>query len=134
MNWLAIGTMIGTVRIRISYEDEAGNVTTADKTCTMFVNELMMDDFAMDGRRDPGMEEEESSGGRGAVVRGLIIGAVVLAIAGVGAWTYLRRKKKKEAALHAEDLKDLEELEKDAENDGAGELDSEGPADDKPVE
>ncbi len=124
----------GTVRIRISYEDEAGNVTTADKTCTMFVNELMMDDFAMDGRRDPGMEEEESSGGRGAVVRGLIIGAVVLAIAGVGAWTYLRRKKKKEAALHAEDLKDLEELEKDAENDGAGELDSEGPADDKPVE
>ncbi|MBQ8947186.1 MAG: hypothetical protein IJ058_10300 [Lachnospiraceae bacterium] len=131
----------GTVNLKISYEDEAGNVTTADKTCTLFVNEIMMDDFGMDGRREPGMEEEDTSGGIGAVMRGLIIGAAVILIFGIGAFIYVRRKKKKEASLHAEDLKDLEELEKD-DTDGTDELDNgsdennadNSPADNGPVE
>ena len=112
----------GSINIKISYEDESGNVTEEYKKASLFVNEVMADDLGMmEGRREPGMEEEEgSSGGMNALVRGLIIGGVVLALAAIIAFVTIRRKKKKEKALHEEDLKDLEEIEDDDNNDDNG--------------
>lgn len=112
----------GTINIRISYEDESGNVTEVVKTATLFVNEVMMDDFGMgaaDGRRMPGEGEgeEEETGKMGALLRGVIIGVIVLAVLGIGAFIFVRRKKKKEKAIHDEDLKDLEEIEQIEEED-----------------
>ena len=110
----------GSINIKISYEDESGNVTEEFKKASLFVNEVMTDDLGMmEGRREPGMEEEEgSSGGMSALVRGLIIGGVVLALAALIAFLTISRKKKKEKALHEEDLKDLEEIEDDDSDDG----------------
>lgn len=118
----------GSIALKISYEDEAGNVTKVDKTCTLFVNEVMMDDMAMDGRREPGMEEEEDTKGMGALLRGLIIGFVLLAVGAIIVFLYVRKNKKKAAALHAEDLKDLEEIreiEEEQSTDNAGHRGSE---------
>lgn len=109
----------GTIKLKISYEDEAGNTTSVDKTCTLFVNDMIVDDFAMEGRRDPAMEEEEEKGGMGALLRGLIIGIILVAAGAIIVFVYVRRNKKKAAALHAEDLKDLEEIEEIEKDEGA---------------
>ena len=102
----------GTIKIIISYEDEAGNVSTEERTATLFVNEIMMDDMDMygngSGRRD--LEEEEESSGMSPLIRGLIIGAAALVLGLVTAFFVIRSRKKKEKALHEEDLKDLEEI------------------------
>ncbi|MBO4899783.1 MAG: hypothetical protein J5509_05795 [Lachnospiraceae bacterium] len=112
----------GTIKIVISYEDEAGNVSTVEKTATLFVNEIMMDDMDMygegSGRR--GMEEEEESSGMSPLIRGLIIAAAVLVLGAIIAFLVIRSKKKKEKTLHEEDLKDLEEI-KDLEEEEAEE-------------
>ena len=102
----------GTIKIVISYEDESGNVSTEERTATLFVNEIMMDDMDMygygSGHRE--MEEEEESSGMSPLVRGLIIGAAALVLGLVTAFFVIRSRKKKEKALHEEDLKDLEEI------------------------
>ncbi|MCR5596475.1 MAG: hypothetical protein K6G12_11550 [Lachnospiraceae bacterium] len=106
----------GTIKIKISYEDEAGNVTEVDKSANLYVNEIMMeefDDMGESGRRDG--EESESGGNKGAIIRGLIIGLVALAVIGGGIFLSVRKKKKREAFLHEEDLRDLEELEAEEE-------------------
>ncbi|MBO4900827.1 MAG: hypothetical protein J5509_11120, partial [Lachnospiraceae bacterium] len=110
----------GTIRIIISYEDEAGNVSTVEKTATLFVNEIMMDDLDMygDGSGRRGMEEEEESSGMSPLIRGLIIAAAVLVLGALIAFLVIRSKRKKEKALHEEDLKDLEEI-KDLEEEKA---------------
>lgn len=103
----------GTVKLEISYEDEAGNVTTAEKTITLFVNEAMMDDMMMgdDFMMEDGMMPE---GGEGTKPKtGLIVGiaAVVIAAAVAGFVVFLKLRKKKKAAL--EEAADLADLEKD---------------------
>ncbi len=110
----------GTVKLEISYEDDAGNVTTAEKTITLFVNEAMMDDMMMggdmmggdmmgDGMMEDGMMPDGEGGGKPKT--GLIVGiaAAVLAVAAAGFVVFLKLRKKKKAALEeAADLADLE--------------------------
>ncbi len=101
------------MKLEISYEDEAGNVTTAEKTITLFVNEAMMDDMMMgdDFMMEDGMMPE---GGEGTKPKtGLIVGiaAVVIAAAVAGFVVFLKLRKKKKAAL--EEAADLADLEKD---------------------
>lgn len=112
----------GTIKIIISYEDEAGNVTKEEKTATLFVNEIMMDDLDMsgDGSGRRGMEEEEENSGMSPLVRGLIIAAGVLVLGALIAIPVVLSKRKKEKALHEEDLKDLEDI-KDLEEEKAEE-------------
>jgi hypothetical protein len=90
----------GTINIVISYEDESGNVSTEERTATLFVNEIMMDDMDMygngSGRRD--LEEEEESSGMSPLIRGLIIGAAALVLGLVTAFFVIRSRKKKEKA------------------------------------
>lgn len=54
----------GTVMMEISYEDDAGNVTTTEKPITLYVSEEFFDDMMMDGDMmmgDDMMMEEEST-------------------------------------------------------------------------
>ena len=104
----------GTVKLEISYEDDAGNVTTEEKTITLFVNEAMMDDMMMDGdmmggdMMGDGMMPEDGEGGKPKT--GLIVGiaAIVIAAATAGFTVFMRLRKKKKAALaEAADLADL---------------------------
>lgn len=105
----------GTVKVEISYEDDAGNVTTAEKTITLFVNEMMMDDMMMGGdmmggdMMGDGMMPEGEGGAKPKT--GLIVGiaAVVIAAAVAGFVVFLKLRKKKKAALEeAADLADLD--------------------------
>lgn len=102
----------GIVKLEISYEDDAGNVTTAEKEITLFVTEPMMDDMMMgDGMMGDDMMMEDGEGGNsntGLIVGG-ISGAVAVAAAGLGVFFKLRKKKKAAAAEAAE----LAELEKE---------------------
>ncbi|MDE5939838.1 MAG: hypothetical protein K2H37_12245 [Lachnospiraceae bacterium] len=102
----------GIVKLEISYEDDAGNVTTEEKEITLFVNEVMMDDMMMgDDMMGGDMMMEGEEGGKpktGLIVVG-VSGAVVLAAAGLGVFLKLRKRKRAAAAEAAE----LAELEKD---------------------
>lgn len=102
----------GIVKLEISYEDDAGNVTTAEKEVTLFVTEPMMDDMMMgdDMMGDDMMMEggEGGSSNTGLIVGG-VSGAVVVVAVGLGVFFKLRKKKKAAAAEAAE----LAELEKE---------------------
>ncbi len=100
----------GTVKLEISYEDDAGNVTTEEKTITLFVNETMMDDMMMgDDMMGDDMMMDGEEGGKPKT--GLIVGiaAVVIVAVAAGFVVFLKLRKKKKAALEAAaDLADLE--------------------------
>lgn len=101
----------GIVKLEISYEDDAGNVTTSEKEITLFVNEPMMDDMMMgdDIMMGDDMMMEGGEGGKpktGIIVGG-VSGAVVLAGVGLGVFLKLR-KRKKAALLEAQELAELE--------------------------
>lgn len=94
----------GTVIIEISYEDDAGNVTTEEREITLFVSEENFDDMFMGDMYMEPMEEEPKS--HGGLIAGIIIG--VVAAAGIGIFVFVRiRKKKMAAKLLEEDLNDL---------------------------
>lgn len=99
----------GTVKVLISYEDETGAVTEAEKEFNLFVSEAYYGDPMPDitGPEEglPG-EGENGQGGKPSIK---IIIAAVLAVAGGGivlAVLFVKRKKKKKKQ------KELEELEK----------------------
>lgn len=110
----------GTVNMEISYEDEAGNVSTVEKPITLYVTEefggdMMYDESMMEGGMIP--EEEGAKSGKGLLI-GIIIAAVAAAIAGLAVFLVIR-KKKKAAKLLEEDLEDLIDLDQEqpSEND-----------------
>ncbi len=102
----------GTVTMEISYEDDAGKVTTTEKTITLYVTEAMFDDMMMGDDMMGGdmmggdMMEEQKGSGKLLTV-GIIAGIVVVAL--IGGVVFLKiRMKKKAAALLASELSDLE--------------------------
>ncbi len=98
----------GTIVMEISYEDEAGNVTTTEKTITLYVSEEYFDDMMYDDT----MYDDSMDGNQGGSKTGLIIGiiVVVLVVGAVAVVVFLKQKKKKKAAkLLEDDLLDLEE-------------------------
>lgn len=105
----------GTVTMEISYEDDAGNVTTTEKTISLFVTEEVFDDMMMDdGMMGDDMMMEEEGGSRNGLIIGIIAVVVVAVLAGVVIFVQVR-KKKKSAALLASELNDLEaELENES--------------------
>lgn len=106
----------GTINMEISYEDEAGNITTTEKTITLYVSEPFFDEMMMEGdmMMGDGMMMEEETGSKKGLIIGIIIAVVVVAAAGLGVF-FAIRKKKKAAKLLADDLLDLE-AEIDSEN------------------
>lgn len=100
----------GTVTMDISYEDEAGNVTSAQKSITLLVTEEIFDesmtgnDMVMGGDM---MGGEVQTGSKKGVVIGIIVAVIV--IGNIGLVVFLRiRKKKKAAKLLADELSELE--------------------------
>lgn len=100
----------GIVKLEISYEDDAGNVTTEEKEITLFVTEPMMDDMMMgDDMMGDDMMMEDGEGGKSNT--GLIVGGVsgAVAVVGAGLGVFLKlRKKKRAAAAEAAELAELE--------------------------
>lgn len=98
----------GTVVMEISYEDEAGNVTTQEKTITLFVSEVFMDDMMMgDMMGDDMMMGEEQQEPKKGLIAGIVASVIVIAVVGIVVFVKLRKKKKAAKAL-AEEIADLE--------------------------
>lgn len=102
----------GTVTMDISYEDDAGNVTSTEKTITLFVTEevfddMMMGDDMMGGDMAGGDMMEEQKGPGKLLIFGIVAGVIVAALI-AGVVILQIRKKKKDAALLASELNDLE--------------------------
>lgn len=98
----------GTVVMEISYEDDAGNVTTTEKTITLYVNEEFYDDMMYDDSMMDNTDESAGSGKKGVAI-GIVIAVIVVAGA-AGAVVFIRLKKKKAAAKALEDdLADLKD-------------------------
>lgn len=92
----------GAVNVDISYEDDAGNVTTDTRQITLYVSEEFFDDFMMEDDFMMGMEEEEGGSKIGLIIAIIAI-VVVAVIVGICLLVYFQ-KKKKAALLLAEDL------------------------------
>lgn len=97
----------GTVTMEISYEDDAGKVTTEEKTITLFVTEMMMDDMMGGDMMDGDMMLEEESGSKNGLIIGIVIVVALVVVVGIVIFMQVR-KKKKAAALLASELSDLE--------------------------
>ena len=98
----------GTVNVEISYEDDAGNVTTETRQITLYVSEEFFDDFMMDEDMMMGMEEEEGGGSKIGIIIAIIAIVIIAVIAGICLFVYFK-KKKKAALLLAEDLLSIDE-------------------------
>lgn len=99
----------GKVKAIISYEDEAGNVSTKEEVFELFVTDAMSEDINFDENM---MNEEfvdgqtQSSGIWGIII---VIVVVVLALAGVAVFIIIKKKKKKDS----DDFFDLDEGDSD---------------------
>lgn len=99
----------GTVTAEISYEDDAGNVTSTEKTITLLVTEEMFDDMMMgDDMMGGEMMPEEEGGSKKGMIIGIVAAVIVVAAAGIGVFLKIR-KKKKAAALLADEISSLED-------------------------
>ncbi|MFA9378481.1 MAG: COG1361 S-layer family protein [Lachnotalea sp.] len=85
----------GTVKILITYEDEAGTATTVEKTLNLTVTEAVLP-IAEGYDEDMGMDDTETSGASAATII-WIISIIVIILAGVGIFIFLKKKKKKKA-------------------------------------
>lgn len=99
----------GKIIATISYENDAGDVTTTEKEMTLMVTEAAPD-MGMEG--DMGMTPPEA---KKFPVWIIILVIVILIIAGVVVFLKLKKKKKLQKEL-AEDLVDLEEIVEDKDN------------------
>lgn len=93
----------GTVKIQITYEDEAGESTAIEKEISLFVSEASTEDFMGDDSMMDDYEIEGEGGGTtSTIVVLVIIGVIVIAV--VAGVVYMKRKKKKEQMSLEEDL------------------------------
>ena len=104
----------GKIKLLISYEDDAGNVTTQEKEIELFVTEEPPMDPGMEGMYDEDMSGENS--GRKGLIIGIVLTAVVLVLIVIAVVIRLRKKKKKEKEL-AEDLKEIDDGQTDQKKD-----------------
>lgn len=99
----------GTVNVEISYEDDAGNVTTVTEAISLFVIEEVYEDFMMDEMM---MEMEEEPKKPVGLIVAIVV--IVLLAAGVGVFLVLKKRNKKKAEKLLED--DLLAIEEDKED------------------
>ena len=103
------GVQTCALPIYISYEDNAGNVTTETRTITLYVTEEFFEEFVSDDMMvDMGEGEMEEGSGKGRIIA--IVSVLLVVAAGVGIFAFVKiRKKKKEAMLLADDLLSIDE-------------------------
>ena len=105
----------GIVKIQITFEDEAGEVTTIEKEMTLFVNEMYFpDDMEMDGMYGEDMTEQP-----GGFKIWWVIVPVVLIVIGIIIFVVIRRKKKKKAQELLELEEDLDDISSDDRDDSS---------------
>ncbi len=99
----------GIIIARISYEDEAGNVSYLEKEITLFVFEPYYEDEGLD-YSDPEFYGEDPGTGDGGGVywKPIIIALIVVAVIAVIVWRIIASKRKKKKML-----KELEDLDDD---------------------
>ena len=97
----------GIIIARISYEDEAGNVSYIDKEITLFVSEPYYPDdgFIDDGFYDDGYYEEEQGG---VNWKPIVITVVIIVIVGIVVWRLVAKKRKAKKMLESFDDDDFE--------------------------
>ncbi len=99
----------GIIIARVSYEDEAGNVSYIEKELNLFVMEAYYpeDELGYDDGFyvDDGMYEEEQGG---VHWKPIVITIVVLAIIGILAWRIIAKKRKAKKMLESFDDDDFE--------------------------
>ena len=107
----------GIVKILITFEDEAGEVTTIEKEMTLFVSEPYFDDSMMGGE-DFGMMEEPK---KGLPIWAIIL--IILLVTGiiVAVVVIIRKRKKKKAETAEAALLDQELLEEGSVEESADE-------------
>ncbi len=98
----------GKIKMIISYEDDAGNVTTKEQEIELFVNEEMPIDDGMYGDGYMDGEMDETGGSRIGLVIGIVAAVVVAIIIALVVVLRIRKKKKKAKELE-EDLLDISE-------------------------
>jgi len=97
----------GTIIARISYEDEAGNVSYLDKEITLYVMEAYYDEG--EGWGDFPVSEEPVEEEKGGIFwKPIIITVIVVIIAAIIIWKIIASKRKKKRML-----KELEDLDDD---------------------
>ncbi len=104
----------GIIIARISYEDEAGNVSYLDKEIFLYVSEPYYgeDDYGWD-ETDPSNfdgEYDEEKGGTGVYWKPIVITVIVIVVAAIVVWRVVSGKRRKKKML-----KDLEDLDDDDE-------------------
>jgi hypothetical protein len=99
----------GIIIARVSYEDEAGNVSYIEKEIKLFVMEAYVpeDDWGYDDGfyGEDGMYEEEQGG---VHWKPIVITIVILAIVGIVAWRLIVKKRKAKKMLDSFDDDDFE--------------------------
>ena len=100
----------GTIKIEITFEDEAGEATTVEKQMTLFVSEPVYPEMDMGMMEDPAMEQG------GGFKLWYVLVPLVLIAAIVAVLVVLRKKNKKkkareeELAALDEEIEGLEEI------------------------
>ena len=101
----------GIVIARVSYEDEAGNVTYIEKEITIYVMEPFIPDEGWDyddGFYDGEYGNMEENGGGGVNVKAIVIAVIVIAIIAVVVWRVIAKRRRKQRML-----KELEDIDDD---------------------
>jgi len=100
----------GIVIARVSYEDEAGNVTYIEKEISIYVMEPFIPDEGWDyedGFYDGEFGDMEENPGGGVNVKAIVIAVIVIAIIAVVVWRVIAKKRKKQRMLR--ELDDIDD-------------------------
>jgi len=83
----------GIIKVEISYEDAAGNITTSEKEISLYVSEMM--DPGIDGGFEEEIPVEENK--TSTII--IVVAAVVVVVVIAGIIILIKKKKKKKAEL-----------------------------------
>ncbi|MBO4608902.1 MAG: hypothetical protein J5696_03430 [Lachnospiraceae bacterium] len=100
----------GIVIARVSYEDEAGNVTYIEKEITIWVMEAFDPDdgfYMDDGFYDGDFDDMDGEGGGGVNVKAIVIAIIIIAIVAVIIWRVIAKRRKKQRMLR--ELDDIDD-------------------------
>ena len=106
---IAPTTDSGLIIARVSYEDEAGNISFIEKELTLFVSEPYYeeDGFYDDGFYDGDFDDMDGEGGGGVNVKAIVIAIIIIAVVAVIIWRVIvKNRRKKRMLAELDDIDD----------------------------
>ena len=100
----------GLIIARVSYEDEAGNVSFIEKELTLWVMEAFDPDdgfYVDDGFYEGDFEDMDGEGGGGVNVKAIVIAVIIIAVVAVIIWRVIAKRRKKQRMLR--ELDDIDD-------------------------